>query len=128
MVWREGDDVTVKPAINSRIFNESSEQYLWNGLFSKDPGYDFGAINATYEREGVEMFQGKAVMRYEATGADALTSRWAGGPNASWSYKNFSAAILLDEDGVIRHYEYTFVKPPNTGLGYGIRRRTPCQM
>ncbi|QLC32932.1 hypothetical protein EFA46_001465 [Halarchaeum sp. CBA1220] len=109
MMWQEGNDSTVKPAIGFRIFNESSEQYLWNGLFSRDPGYDFGAINATYEREGVEMFQGAPVMRYEATGADALTGRWEGGRN--WSYKNFSATLLLDEDGVIRHYEYTFVKP-----------------
>lgn len=95
------------------MFNESSEYYLWNGLFNNDndPGHDFGAINATYEREGVEWFQNVPVMRYEATGVDALSDRWAGGENGSPNFEEFSATLLLDENGVIRHYKYTFVKP-----------------
>ncbi|WP_459194814.1 DUF7537 family lipoprotein [Halosimplex sp. J119] len=91
-------------------FNESSGQYLWPGLFSNE--YTHGAINATYERKGVEMFQGEAVMRYEANGTDTLTGPWAPSENATWNYENFSATLLLDTDGVIRHYQYTFEKPP----------------
>jgi hypothetical protein len=34
---------------------------------------------------------------------------WAGGGNASSWYENFSATLLLDENGVIRYYEYEFV-------------------
>ena len=112
---RENDWTDVRELHPTSVFNESGEYYLWNGWFNNNdsgPGYDFAAINATYERGGVEWFQGVPVMRYEATGVDALPDRWAGSENASWSYENFSATLLLDENGVIRHYEYTFEKPP----------------
>ncbi|ESP89723.1 hypothetical protein K933_02011 [Candidatus Halobonum tyrrellensis G22] len=66
------------------------------------------AIDATYQREGVETYQGVPVMRYEATGVDALPN-WAGGGNPSSYFEEFSATLLLDEDGVIRHYEYEFI-------------------
>ncbi|WP_123537998.1 DUF7537 family lipoprotein [Halosimplex salinum] len=113
-MWQEGDELTVKPDTHYLIFDESSEYYLWRGWFDNGSGasYDHGAIDATYEREGVETFQGVPVMRYEATGADALSGPWAGSENASWSYENFSATLLLDEDGVIRYYRYTFVRSP----------------
>jgi len=90
------------------VFNTSGEHYLWKGLLTANdpPATDGIAINATYEREGAEWFNGTAVMRYEATGADALPERIDDG-----LYANFSATLLLDEDGVIRHYHYTFEKP-----------------
>ncbi|WP_224448631.1 DUF7537 family lipoprotein [Haloprofundus salilacus] len=103
-----GSRVSPTPA---PVFNESGERYLWRGWFNNDSGsqHAFAAIDATYEREGVETFQGVPVMRYEATGVDALADSWAGGENASSWYEEFSATLLLDEDGVIRHYEYEFV-------------------
>lgn len=111
---RENDWTEVRKLSPVSMFNESGEYYLWRGVFNNDSdlGYDFAAIDATYEREGVEWFQGVPVMRYEATGVDALPDRWAGGENASSNFEEFSATLLLDEDGVIRHYEYTFEKPP----------------
>lgn len=106
---RENNESTVK-AFDYPIFDESSESYLWRGWFDEDgePGYPFMAINATYEREGVETFQGVPVMRYEATGVDAVPD-WIGDGNASSVFENFSATLLLDADGVIRHYQYEFV-------------------
>ncbi|MFC6826477.1 DUF7537 family lipoprotein [Halopelagius fulvigenes] len=93
------------------VFNESGERYLWRGWFNNDSGgqHAFAAIDATYEREGVETFQGVPVMRYEATGVDALSASLPGGENASSWYEEFSATLLIDENGVIRHYEYEFV-------------------
>jgi hypothetical protein len=106
-----GTNVTVKPVFITSVLNESGENYLWRGGLLGDE-YDSGAINATYEQRGIEMFQGEAVMRYEANGPDALTGSWAPSENASWAYRNFSATLLLDEDGIVRHYQYTFVRPP----------------
>ncbi|WP_415379347.1 hypothetical protein [Halosimplex sp. TS25] len=108
---RENDWTEVRDLTHRSIFNESGEHYLWRGLFNNDSGtqHDHAAIDATFEREGVETFRGVPVMRYEATGVDALSDSWAGGENASSWYEEFSATLLLDEDGVIRHYEYEFV-------------------
>ncbi|ELZ22513.1 hypothetical protein C475_18413 [Halosimplex carlsbadense 2-9-1] len=103
--------VTVQPVFITSVLNESGENYLWRGGLLGDE-YDSGAINATYERKGIEMFQGVPVMRYEATGPDALTGGWAPSENASWNYETFSATLLLDEDGIVRHYQYKFVRPP----------------
>ena len=105
----ENSKSTVK-VIKYPIFNESSESYLWRGWFDSDrgDGYPFVAINATYEREGVETFQGVPVMRYEATGVDALPDRIGNG-NASSVFEDFSATLLIDADGVIRYYQYEFV-------------------
>ncbi|WP_255681949.1 hypothetical protein [Natrinema sp. SYSU A 869] len=77
---RENNWTEVRKLSPVSVFNESGEYYLWRGVFNNDsgPGYDFAAIDATYEREGVETFQGVSVMRYEATGVDALPDRWAG--------------------------------------------------
>ncbi len=112
----EDDRTTVRKLSPASVFNESSDRYLWRGLFSNDSmrQLDHAAIDATYEREGVETFQGVPVMRYEATGVDALSDSWAGGENASSWYEEFSATLLLDEDGVIRHYEYEFVWAEST--------------
>ncbi|WP_247002711.1 DUF7537 family lipoprotein [Halosolutus gelatinilyticus] len=111
MLSRENNWSEVRTLSPVSAFNESSDRYLWRGLFSNDSMHqlDHAAIDATYEREGVETFQGVPVMRYEATGVDALADSWAGGENASSRYEEFSATLLLDEDGVIRHYEYEFV-------------------
>ncbi|WP_436923275.1 DUF7537 family lipoprotein [Halosimplex amylolyticum] len=108
---RENDWTEVQNLSPVSVFNESSDRYLWRGLFSNDTGMqlDHAAIDATFEREGVETFQEVPVMRYEATGVNALSDSWAGGENASSWYEEFSATLLLDEDGVIRHYEYEFV-------------------
>lgn len=106
---RENNESTVRP-FEYPIFNESSELYLWHGWFDEDRGdrYPFTAINATYERKGVETFQGVPVMRYEATGVDALSDSIGDG-NASSVFENFSATLLIDANGVIRHYHYEFV-------------------
>lgn len=93
------------------VFNESSDQYLWGGWFSNESGnqLEHAAIDAAFQREGVETFQGVPVMRYETTGVEALADSWAGGENASSDFEEFEATLLLDEDGVIRHYAYEFV-------------------
>ena len=108
---QEDTEPTVRKSFPDSVFNESSERYLWGGWFNNDSGNQLAhaAIDATFQREGVETFQGVPVMRYEATGVDALSDSWAGGENASSWYEEFSATLLLDEDGVIRHYEYEFV-------------------
>ena len=107
----EDNSTTVREPSSVSVFNESSDRYLWRGLFDNDSDdrHEFAAIDATFQREGVETFRGVPVMRYEATGVDALSDSWAGGENASSWYEDFSATLLLDEDGVIRHYEYEFV-------------------
>lgn len=106
----EDNRTTVRKSSPVSLFNESSERYLWRGWFNNDSRnrLEHAAIDATYQREGVETFQGVPVMRYEATGVDALPDWWAG-ENASSYFEEFSATLLLDEDGVIRHYEYEFV-------------------
>lgn len=111
LLSRESGETTVRKSYFTPVFNESSEQYLWGGWFGNNSGdrLPAAAIDATYRREGVETFQGVPVMRYEATGVDALADSWAGGENASSWYEEFSATLLLDEDGVIRHFEYEFV-------------------
>ena len=105
---RENDWTEVRRLSPVSVINESSDRYLWSGLFDNDSGnqLDHAAIDATFQREGVETFQGVPVMRYEATGVDALAGAWAGGENASSWYEEFSATLLLDEDGVVRYYEY----------------------
>jgi len=95
------------PTFSTSVFNTSGERYLWEGLLAaNEPVMSTIAINATYERNGAEWFNGTAVMRYEATGVDALPER----VRESGMYANFSATLLLDEDGVIRRYHYTFQK------------------
>lgn len=117
--WREHNELTVKKVRHFPIFNESSERYLWGGWFNHDTGpLDFAAINATYEREGVEMFHGVPVMRYEARGVDALPDLIVDGNESSY-FEEFSATLLLDEDGVIRYFRYEFVYAT-----YRIRRIT----
>jgi hypothetical protein len=108
-VLLEDNHTTVRKLSPVSVFNESSDRYLWGGWFNNDSGTQlaFAAIDATYQREGVETFQGVPVMRYEATGVNALPD-WVG-ENASSYFEEFSATLLLDEDGVIRHYEYEFV-------------------
>lgn len=91
------------------VFNESSDQYLWGTWFSNESGnLAVPASDATYQREGIETFQGVPVMRYEATGVDALPD-WFGGDDVDSYFEEFSATLLLDENGVIRYYEYEFV-------------------
>ena len=109
-MWREDNgSMTVNPR-RYPVFNESSEAYLWGGWFDGGSGdaHDSIAINATYERRGVERVQGVSVMRYEATGVDTLPD-WVGDGNASSVFEAFSATLLVDADGVIRHYRYEFV-------------------
>jgi len=108
---RENDWTAVRNLTHRSVFNESSEWYLWRGVFDNRTGtqLDYAAIDATYERKGVETVRGVPVMRYEATGVDALEDSWAGGENASSWFEDFSAVLLLDENGVIRYYEYEFV-------------------
>lgn len=110
-MWRDDDELTVQKGPRSPVFNESSDRYLWGGWLGNHSGdqLDHATIDATFQREGVETFQGVPVMRYEATGVDALSDSWAGGENASSWYEEFSATLLLDQDGVIRHYEYEIV-------------------
>ncbi|MFT4932153.1 MAG: hypothetical protein ACI91T_002042 [Natronomonas sp.] len=95
------------------VFNESGDQYLWRGFFDNDSGnwFEHAAIDATFQRKGIETFQGVPVMRYEATGIDALSDSSLVDENASRRYEEFSATLLLDEDGVIRYYEYEFILP-----------------
>ncbi|MFC7203641.1 hypothetical protein ACFQJC_08950 [Haloferax namakaokahaiae] len=94
------------------VFNESSDKYLWRGWFNNDSGslrvLAFVSIDATYQREGVETYRGVPVMRYEVTGVDALPG-WAGGGAPNSYFEEFSATLLIDENGVIRHFEYEFV-------------------
>lgn len=106
---RENNESTVKP-FEYPLFNESSESYLWHGWFDANRGgrYPSTAINATYERKGIETFQGVPVMRYEATGVDTLPNGIGDG-NASSVFENFSATLLIDRNGVIRHYRYELV-------------------
>lgn len=101
---REDNESTVQTA-NSRsdihpIFNESNEEYLWQGWMYtyKRTMYWFPAQNITYERKGIETFQGVAVMRYEATGVDALPEQYRP------AFADFSTTLLLDADGVVRYY------------------------
>lgn len=95
------------------VFNESDDKYLWSGFFDNDSGnrLEHATIDATFQREGVETFQAVPVMRYETTDDAALPDWWAGGENASSRYEEFSATILIDEDGVIRHYQYEIIFP-----------------
>lgn len=106
----EDNRTTVRELSPVSVFNESGDQYLWRGWFNNDSENQLGsaAIDATYQREGVETFQGVPVMRYEVTGIDTLPDWWVG-ENASSHIEEFSATLLLDEDGIIRHYEYEFV-------------------
>jgi hypothetical protein len=107
-----GDNRTsVRKLTPGSVFNESSDQYLWGRWFNNgsiDP-FAHAAIAATFQREGAETFKGVPVMRYEATGVEALSDSWAANASMRGEYEEFSATVLLDEDGVIRHYEYEFV-------------------
>ena len=109
-MWRKDNELTVKQPPRFRIFNESSEGYLWRGWFNDDSEdrHELTAVNATYERRGVETFRDVSVMRYEATGVDALPD-WAGKRNASSVFEAFSATLLIDSDGIIRQFRYEFV-------------------
>ncbi|MFQ3295830.1 MAG: hypothetical protein ACI8VE_002920 [Natrialbaceae archaeon] len=96
------------------VFNESGDQYLWRAWFGNDSRnwFEHAAIDATFQREGIETFQGVPVMRYETTDDAALPDWWAGGENASSRYEEFSATLLLDEDGVIRHRDPSLLLQP----------------
>lgn len=110
--WNVDNETTLRPYSrdgNYPPFNESSEEYLWDGWFGPDDNNPLTrvAINATYEREGIETFQGTEVMRYEASGVDAIpnVTRYS---NKSEYFESFSATLLIDTNGVIRHYQYEF--------------------
>jgi hypothetical protein len=110
-LFRENNRTDVSTVDSVPVFNESGDQYLWRWWFGNDSRNwpENAAIDATFQREGVETFQGVPVMRYEATGVDALTDSGLVDENASSRYEEFSATLLLDEDGVIRHYEYEII-------------------
>jgi hypothetical protein len=92
------------------VFDESRGQYLWQYWFGSDTAsFEHAAVNATFEREGVETVRGVPVMRYEAAGVDALSETRLWGDGASEQFEAFSATLLLDEDGVVRQFEYEFV-------------------
>lgn len=110
--WDVDNDITPRPYPSNGdypLFDESSDEYLWDGWFDPDDDTvltEF-AINATYEREGIETFQGTDVMRYEASGVAALPEV-SDQTNNSEYFESFSATLLIDSDGVIRYYEYDF--------------------
>ncbi len=109
---RENDTDVSTVASPLPVFNESSDEYLWHGWFGYDiDSFERVAINATFQREGIETFQDVPVMRYEATGVDALSDTRLWDENASKQFEAFSATLLVDEDGVVRHYEYEIVFP-----------------
>jgi hypothetical protein len=122
-----GDDGTDVSTLDRTVpvFDESRDQYLWRYWFGRDAGrLEHVAINATFQREGVETFRGVPVMRYEATGVDALSETRLWDEDASEQYEAFSATLLLDEDGVVRHFEYELVfaevesGPQRIGVSY----------
>jgi len=110
---RENNRTDVSTVASVPVFNESGDQYLWQWWFGNDSRnwHENAAIDATFQREGVETFQGVPVMRYETTDDAALPDWWAGGENASSRYEEFSATLLVDENGVIRYYDYEIIFP-----------------
>jgi len=107
---REDNESTVTTA-NMKTFNESGDFYLWQGWKEFIPTSDGLYFiseegvpeNITFERKGIETFEGLDVMRYEANGADALPDSIRS--RDPYTHTRFSATILLDADGVIRYYE-----------------------
>jgi hypothetical protein len=101
---REDNESTVGTS-TYRIFNESSEWYLWQGWEELNMGslYFFVSENVTYERQSIETYDGVDVMRYEATGVDAMPD-WIREGSSNISYTDFSMSLLVDTDGVIRYY------------------------
>lgn len=103
-----GTDVSTVPTPS--VFDESRDQYLWQYWFDSDVArLQHAAIDADFERRGIETFRGDPVMRYEATGVDALSETVLWDENASEQFEAFSATLLLDDDGVVRHFEYELV-------------------
>lgn len=125
---RENDEMDVSSLdYTLPVFNESRDQYLWQFWFGQDTGsFERAVIDATFQREGIETFRGVPVMRYEATGVDALSGTRLWSENASEQYETFSATLLLDEDGVIRQFEYeldfsgTEVGPRRIAVSYAL--------
>lgn len=113
------------------IFNESSDEYLWQGWstyylrrIGKEP-YNYISENVTYERLGTETFDGVEVMRYEATGVDALADSLREWPSREsiesipeFNYTDFSVTLLLDADGAIRYFRCEAdIVPSDPSLG-----------
>ena len=100
----EGNESTVRTGKSRLVFNESSDYYLWRGWaeFNRLSLYHYITENVTFERRGIETFDGVEVMRYQVNGADALTGRLR--DPGSYNYTDFSVTLLLDADGVIRYY------------------------
>lgn len=100
-----GNESTVQTGETRLVFDESGDYYLWQGWaeFNRLSLYHYISENVTFQRTGIETFAGVDVMRYEATGADALTGRLR--DPSSYNYTDFSVTLLLDADGVIRYYQ-----------------------
>lgn len=106
-----GDDGTTVSRLDSTlpVFDDSRDQYLWGYWFGHETGrVERGVLNATFQREGIETFDGVPVMRYEASGGEALSGTYLSGGTTSDRFEGFSATLLLDEDGVVRHFAYEF--------------------
>jgi hypothetical protein len=110
-----GDDGTTVSRLDTTmpVFDDSRDQYLWAYWFGQDTGrVERGVLNATFQREGIETFDGVPVMRYEASGVEALSGTYFTSGNTSDRFEGFSATLLLDEDGVVRHFAYEFQFAP----------------
>ena len=104
-LMRDDNGSTVQKGSICAVFNESSDEYLWQGWRETPMAlpYSYISENVTYERRGIETFDGVEVMRYEATGADALSDSLREREPAL-SYKDVSMTLLVDTDGVIRYF------------------------
>jgi hypothetical protein len=114
LLREDGETTVLKDSRIPPVFNESSDEYLWQGWSTyyirrvgKEP-YNYISENVTYERLGTETFDSVEVMRYEATGVDALADSlrdWPPRESApEFNYTDFSVTLLLDADGVIRYF------------------------
>lgn len=68
----------------------------------------FVSENVTYERVGNETFEGTEVVRYEADGLESVSQQLRNTTGENTTLTDFSATMLLDGDGVIRHYTVAY--------------------
>lgn len=101
---RTGDDTPTRRLDRYPLFDASREDAsLWGQWFDDYPSQQLLA-NVTVERVGTETFRGTTVMRYEASGVAAIDESAPVRQNENYTVTAFSMTILLDADGVVRHY------------------------
>jgi len=100
------------------VFDTSGGDSLWAGWERLYFTSRFAVVseNVSYERVGTETVDGDSVARYEADGVAALDSSVRYEEHENAAIDRFSATVLVDTEGVIRHLEYA--------LDYHVKNQT----